>query len=162
MQIDESGKNRKMAGSFPDIWESQGRTNGDKISRESFHDKLQKNMNPQAACISAKEAANAGVHVGRLQVISKAKEVQVRRIPYSECDKVEIHILEGFTLKAKLDTPKYSSSDECRIYVERKDEDGSIKAYLFYADSLQKNSQNAMEQIAYAVMKSISEIPARK
>ena len=162
MQIDESGKNRKMTGSFPNIWESQSKKNGDKISWESFHDKLHKNMNPQVTSISAKETNNSGIHIERLQAIPNAKDVQVRSIPYSECDKVEIHILEGFTLKAKLDTQKNNSPNECRIYVEKKDENGSMQACLFDAHSLHKDSQNAMEQIAYDVMKSISAISTRK
>ena len=79
--------------------------------------------------------------------------MDVRRIPYGECDKVELNVLEGYTLKAKLETGiEGRQGMGSYVYVEKKQEDGSVKACLFDVAGLQENSQDAMERIAYAAV----------
>ncbi len=79
--------------------------------------------------------------------------MEVRRIPYSACDKVEINVLEGYTLKAKLEAGEGDGGiGGCSVYVEMKHEDGEIKAVLFDGGSLCSDSGDAMERIAYAAM----------
>lgn len=40
----------------------------------------------------------------------------------------------------------------CHVYVEMKDEEGTMKACLFDGAGLKENSHNAMERIAYAAI----------
>lgn len=90
---------------------------------------------------------------GRTGERPAVKEVEVRRISYGECDKVEINVLEGYTLKAKLEGGPGGG-----IYVEMKDEEGRFSACLFEGAGLQRDSRSAMERIAYAVVHDGEEI----
>lgn len=102
---------------------------------------------------------SAGIQVEQNGEIYSAKEVEVRGISYGECDKVEINVLEGYTLKAKLDAKGEGINAEgCRIYVEMKDEEGTIKACLFEGAGLHRESESVMEKIAYAVMHEREEV----
>ncbi len=97
------------------------------------------------------EGAAARIEQGR--EAWRAREAEVRRIPYSECDKVEINVLEGYTLKAKLEAGEMKNGiRSCNVYVEMKNEEGEIKAVLFDGSSLCTDSDDAMERIAYAAM----------
>lgn len=115
---------------------------------------------PGSSVISHKDAGlcknkaeGIGIRIERSGEPAAAKEVEVRRISYGECDKVEINVLEGYTLKAKLEADGEGNDfGGCRIYVEMKDEEGTMKACLFDGAGLQKNSRNVMERIAYTVM----------
>lgn len=99
------------------------------------------------------KAESINIHVGRSGDTALVKETAVRQLSYGECDKVEINVLEGYTLKAKLEKGAgESKADEYSIYVEMKNEKGIVKARLFDGIGLQKDSENAMERIAYAVM----------
>ena len=95
----------------------------------------------------------AAIHTERIGEYPAVKEVEVRRISYGECDKVEINVLEGYTLKGKLEGGQGGG-----IYVEMKDEEGRFSACLFEGAGLQKDSRSAMERIAYAVMHDGEEI----
>ena len=90
---------------------------------------------------------SVSIRVQRKEGVREAKEVAVRRIPYEECDRVEVNVLEGYTLKAKLD--EKSGENTPNIYVEMKCENGDMKACIFDASGLHKDSKDAMERIAY-------------
>lgn len=57
-------------------------------------------------------------------------------------------MLEGYTLKAKLDTENGSGLGKS-VYVEMKNEEGISKAWLFEECALRKESGSAAERIAY-------------
>lgn len=150
MQIDETGKNRPAVRNTGETVQRPGRKSGEKILKESFSDKLKKNMDPAKTAESGKWTECAGIQAKRCEKIQKAKEVKVRRISYSECDKTEINILEGYTLKAKLEPEGGGKSS---VYVEMKDDEGTFRAYLFDTAELKKNSSSPMERLAYEVIK---------
>ena len=79
-----------------------------------------------------------------------AKEVPVRMISYGECDKVEVNVLEGYVLKAKEDRGM-KGSGSCSVYVEKKSDDGTWKAYVYDGISSRKDSRDEMERMAYMV-----------
>lgn len=81
-----------------------------------------------------------------------ATEVPVRKISYEECDKVEVNVLEGYVLKAKEDRGRAEGSEDYRVYVEKKSDDGVWKAYLYDGASFRKDSRDEMERMAYAVV----------
>ena len=157
--------------------ETYGKNDRNKMVEESFHESLQKSMHMEtyaeagtlgisgeggwrsgSGVVSHKEqgfgkAENISIRVEHSKEQHPVKEVEVRRISYGECDKVEINVLEGYTLKAKLEGNQGEGGvGENSIYVEMKEEDGSMKACLFETAGLQRDSSSAMERIAYAVV----------
>lgn len=104
--------------------------------------------------IGKSKAESVRIRMERGETAGEAKEVPVRQISYGECDMVEVNVLEGYVLKAKRDETREGDGQEsCRVYVERKSDDGEVKAYLFEALYARKDSENEAERIAYAVMK---------
>lgn len=102
--------------------------------------------------IGKSKAESINIRVERSGDIGEAKEVPVRQIPYSECDMVEINVLEGYVLKAKREGMSKGEEQDSRVYVEKKSDDGEVKAYLFHALYARKDGGDEMERIAYAVM----------
>lgn len=151
MQINGTGKNKSVMNAAFDMREMQDKKSRDNVSEQSFYDRLQKNMDAKAASISSKNPKGIGIRAQPCENRQAAQETDVRRIPYSECDRIEINILEGCALKAKLE------ADGCSVYVEMKNEDGIQKACLFHASSLRRDSGSAMERIAYETLKSMRE-----
>ena len=101
----------------------------------------------------ANKAEGISIRAQRSGEPAEVKAVEVRRLSYSECDKVEINVLEGYTLKAKLEKDGEGNGiGGCRIYVEMKDDEGMMKACLFDGAGLQKDSRSVMERIAYAAV----------
>lgn len=84
----------------------------------------------------------------------EGKEVPVRNISYSECDGIKINILEGYAMKAKLERTEAETSaagetETKGIYVEMKNDDGEVKAYLFEIPGIDEIKEDMMEQLAY-------------
>lgn len=105
------------------------------------------------------KAESINLRIEQSEEVSPAKEVEARRLSYGECDKIEINVLEGYTLKAKLEEKTgEGSAGGCSIYVEMKDEEGTVRACLFDGAGLRKDSRSAMERIAYAVIHDREEI----
>lgn len=67
---------------------------------------------------------------------------KARHIAYSDCDSVKVFAAEGYTLKAKVEL------DAHKVYIEQKNEDGSIYAYEVNPLKLSDNTQNPIEQMA--------------
>lgn len=175
MQINEIGSNAPVQNMSETA--AKGKKAEQKETEESFHKSLRENMCPdkyesayvlkneeQTQCREvvhshrkqqlAKSAADAiSIRVSASENIPEGQEVSVRGIPYEECDRVEIHILEGYTLKAKLEMSETGETETGKIYVEMKTDDGETKAYLFNSTGLRNDSTNVMEQFAYAVAK---------
>ncbi len=113
---------------------------GNKVRQEedSFRSSLQKSMHVRM------ETGMAG---------KTGREVPAREIPYSECDMVEINVLEGYVLKAQRE--KAGEGEEQggqQIYVEKKNDEGEIKAYLFNGLHVRQDGGDEMERMAYAVL----------
>lgn len=118
---------------------------GEKILRNQFGKSKAENL---AACVRKS---------GETPLI---KEVPVRGIGYEECDRMEINILDGYTLKAKLEQPdtmrgtdKIEGAKSRNVYVEMKNDDGETKAFLFSEAGLHRDSKDAMERIAYEAVR---------
>ena len=128
-----------------------------KPEEDSFRSSLQKSMvQEEAMKAQVKKAEEAGQP--RMENINAcmernaltAKEVPVRMISYGECDKVEVNVLEGYVLKAKEDRGM-KGSGACSVYVEKKSDDGTWKAYVYDGISSRKDSRDEMERMAYMV-----------
>lgn len=66
----------------------------------------------------------------------------VGNITYAESDYVKVCTAEGYTLKAQV------KSDENKVYVEQKNEDGTVQGYEINPLKLDKNTKNPVEQLA--------------
>lgn len=76
-------------------------------------------------------------------VISGAvTECDVRGISYAECDHVRICIEKGYVYKAQVDREKKS------VYVEEKDENGSVKGYEVDPEKVQEDTENELEEFS--------------
>ncbi len=138
MRIDHTREIRKMAG---------GSYHASQVSEGDFSKRLRRHMEAQTTAAS-KETRDSRIEPEPCDRMPSAREVEVRRIPYHACDRVEVHVLEGYTLKAKLDTENGSGSGKS-VYVEMKNEEGISKAWLFEECALRKESGSAAERIAY-------------
>lgn len=149
---------------------------------ESFHKSLEKNMhlkgNDLEHILKTEEqvqsnvgmssqrkqqvrksaAETISIRMNRSQDASAAHEVPVRGISYEDCDRVEIRVLDGYTLKAKLMPSEMRESDVENIYVEMKTDDGEMKAMLFNRIGLNGDSTDIMERFACKVAKMESEL----
>ncbi len=70
-----------------------------------------------------------------------------RNISYAESDYVKTYVEEGFAYKAKVDI-----TGHC-IYIEEKQENGTVKGYEVDYDKLEKDTDNPIEQIALEAWK---------
>lgn len=136
-----SGPGKSNANRLQDIL-----VEGCKVKREedSFRSSLQKSMN-----------LSKSMHI-RIETSAAAKmgkEVPVREIPYSECDMVEINVLEGYVLKAKREKTGEGEEQGGQIYVEKKNDEGEVRAYLFNSLYVRPDGGDEMERMAYTVMK---------
>lgn len=162
--------NKKMA-DISGISDTAGKSSRKKAEEDSFEDSLRKSMHqgasgPESGIGAGETLMKSGniesrkkqrfeksktesvsIRVQRKEEVREAKEVAIRRIPYAECDRVEVNVLEGYTLKAKLENK--SGEDTLNIYVEMKCDNGDRKACLFDASGLRKDSRDVMEKIAY-------------
>ncbi len=102
--------------------------------------------------IGANKAESINIRVEGNAAIKGAKEVPVRKIPYQECDMVEINVMEGYVLKAKREGEQEGKPNGYPVYIEKKSDDGDTKAYLFDGAHSRQDSKDEMERMAYAVM----------
>lgn len=78
-------------------------------------------------------------------VLSKAVSAcEVKNLTAEDADYVEKHLAEGYVLKAK------QSDDGKTVYVERKFDDGTVKAYSVDLDKIDEETGNLIEQAAKA------------
>ena len=154
MFIDDIGKNRKAVSGIRDAREKPGTNSPGQVTDSSFSDSLRRHLDAGAASDASDGMCCNSIQVQRCSHMPSAAEVEVRRIPYSACDKVEVHVLEGYTLKARMDNGNGNSS----VYVEMKDDDGDSKAWLFDRSVLCKESKSVAERIAYEVMEQYEQL----
>lgn len=79
--------------------------------------------------------------LGRMNTVA-VTECSVRHISYSESDYVKICVADGFTLKAQADLAAG------RVYVERKNEDGTCQAYEVDPRNVTEAAKNPVTQAA--------------
>ena len=70
------------------------------------------------------------------------KKCNVRNLSYAQSEHVKLCISEGCVLKAQVDM------DENKVYIEQKNEDGTIQGYEANPLELDKDTQNPIEQMA--------------
>lgn len=75
-----------------------------------------------------------------------AEEVAVRGLDFKDCDKIRINVLEGYTLKLKLE--EASDAGKPGIYAEAKYEDGRVEAYILSPDTLSGDGENFITKAA--------------
>jgi len=73
---------------------------------------------------------------------SAVLECSAKNISYRESDNVKVCLEEGYTFKAQVDITGH------KVYIEQKNEDGTVKAYEVNPLKLDKNTDNPMEQMA--------------
>lgn len=71
-------------------------------------------------------------------------EAAVRNISYEESDHVQVNVAEGYTYRAQVDVSNHS------VYLEYRDDEGAVKAYVAEVPSISKDTENPIEQMALA------------
>lgn len=129
---------------------------------ESFKDSFHKNLNLENGANAVQEEyrecskktkrtlVQTGInstiiHVENADKLWSAASTPVRNISYEQCDKIEINVLEGFTLKARQE----EENGVDQIYVEAKYDDGREEAYLIDGNKVTEKTKNPIERIAY-------------
>lgn len=151
MLIDDLGENIQAVGS---IWEKSGIKSPGQVVDGSFSDSLRRQLDAGTTASASDGLQSSGMQAQRCNRMPFAAEVEVRRIPYRACDKVEVHVLEGYTLKARLDKEDGNN----RVYVEMKDEEGDSRAWLLDGSALRKEGKSAVERIAYEVIEQYGQL----
>lgn len=85
---------------------------------------------------------NAAAKQGALQA------VEVRHMSYEESDHIRIAVTEGYTLKGKRE-----NSEDARVYVEAKYDDGRLEAYQVEVGKISEATEQEIERFALETMK---------
>lgn len=85
----------------------------------------------------------AGIRVNAAAMQGALQAVEVRHMSYEESDHVKIAVTEGYTLKGKRE-----ESEDARVYVEAKYDDGRLEAYQVETDRVSENTKQEIEQFA--------------
>ncbi len=150
--IEAADKQKKQEESFKDsLQKNLGLENGTNAVQEDYRecgDKTKRTLLQTGKALAEKEHAlgknSTLLHVDNADKLWSAENVPVRHIAYAQCDKIDINVLEGFTLKAKME-----EAGKDQIYVEAKYDDGREEAYLFDGDKVTGETKNPIERIAY-------------
>lgn len=79
-------------------------------------------------------------------------ECALRKISYSESDYVKAYAAEGYTLKAQV------KADEHMVYIEQKNEDGSVRAYEVNPLLVREDTDDPIEQTAVKAWEQTKEL----
>lgn len=88
-----------------------------------------------------------GVRVNTVAAKEAVRPVEVRHMSYEESDHIRIAVTEGYTLKGKRE-----DSEEARVYVEAKYDDGRQEAYQVEINKVSENTGQMIEQFALETM----------
>ena len=91
--------------------------------------------------------ALSGVRVNAVTRREAVWPVEVRHMSYEESDNIEIAVVEGYTLKGKLEGQQ--------VYVEAKYEDGRLEAYQVDTAKVQEQTKHRIEQFALETVGSV-------
>lgn len=78
---------------------------------------------------------------GRLHAESTV-ECEAKHITYAQSDKVKLYAVSGYSLKAQ------TVLDEHKVYIEQKNEDGSVQGYMVNPLKVPEDSTNPVELLA--------------
>lgn len=127
-----------------------------KTNGGGFYESLSENLSEKAEAEQNKESTAASKTAGAVvnagfpyhNVASKTAEVntvsecEVRGIVYQESDYMKVYAADGFRLMAQVNVDKRS------VYIERKNEDGTVQGYEVNVDKLSKDTTDPIEQAA--------------
>ena len=90
----------------------------------------------------------AGIRVNAAATQEALQAVEVRHMSYEESDHVKIAVTEGYTLKGKRE-----DSEDARVYVEAKYDDGRLEAYQVDISKVSETTEQEIEQFALETMR---------
>ncbi|MCX4318901.1 hypothetical protein AALB52_05665 [Lachnospiraceae bacterium 38-14] len=88
---------------------------------------------------------------GRIHAESTV-ECETKHITYAQSDKVKLYAVSGYTLKAQ------TILDEHKVYIEQKNEDGSVQGYMVNPLKVPEDSTNPVELLAKECWENTREI----
>ncbi len=89
----------------------------------------------------------SGIRVNAAAVQEALQAVEVRHMSYEESDHIKIAVTEGYTLKGKRE-----DSEEARVYVEAKYDDGRQEAYQVEIGKISDTTEHEIERFALETM----------
>lgn len=90
----------------------------------------------------------SGIRVNAAVTQEALQAVEVRHLSYEESDHVKIAVTEGYTLKGKRE-----DSEDARVYVEAKYDDGRLEAYQVEIGKISETTQQEIERFALETMR---------
>lgn len=135
---------------------TKGTKGNPKTSGGGFYESLSENLSERAGIEQSKESATVSKNAGAVAntgfpyhnaaamaaEVSAVSECEVRGIVYQESDYMKVYAADGFRLMAQVNVDKRS------VYIERKNEDGTVQGYEVNVDKLSKDMTDPVEQAA--------------
>lgn len=135
---------------------TKGTKGNQKTSGGRFYESLSENLSERAGTERSKESTAASKSAGAVAnpgfpyhnaaamaaEVSAVSECEVRGIVYQESDYMKVYAADGFRLMAQVNVDKRS------VYIERKNEDGTVQGYEVNVDKLSKDTTDPVEQAA--------------
>lgn len=118
--------------------DNRGTWEGDEI-KDSRGTDTSSDIHRSSHGISSKIAIS--YDTGRVSA-SAVMECAAKNISYEESDHVKVCVVEGYTFKAQVDITGH------KVYLEQKNEDGTVKAYEVNPLKLDRNTEDPLEQMA--------------
>lgn len=90
----------------------------------------------------------SGIRVNAAATQEALQAVEVRHMSYEESDHIKIAVTEGYTLKGKRE-----DSEDARVYVEAKYDDGRLEAYQVEIEKIPETTEQEIERFALETMR---------
>lgn len=90
----------------------------------------------------------SGIRVNAAATQEALQAVEVRHMSYEESDHIKIAVTEGYTLKGKRE-----NSEDTRVYVEAKYDDGRLEAYQVEIGKISETTEQEIERFALETMR---------
>ena len=90
----------------------------------------------------------SGIRVNAAATQEALQAVEVRHMSYEESDHIKIAVTEGYTLKGKRE-----ASEDGRVYVEAKYDDGRLEAYQVETEKILETTEQEIERFALETMR---------
>lgn len=90
----------------------------------------------------------SGIRVNAAATQEALQVVEVRHMSYEESDHIRIAVTEGYTLKGKRE-----DSEDARVYVEAKYDDGRQEAYQVEIGKISETTEQEIERFALETMR---------
>ncbi len=135
---------------------TKGAKGNPKASGGGFYESLSENLSERTGTEQSKESTSVSKSAGavvnpgfsyhnaasKAAEISAVSECEVRGIVYQESDYMKVYAADGYRLMAQVNVDKRS------VYIERKNEDGTVQGYEVNVDKLNKDTTDPVEQAA--------------